>query len=225
MNSEDIKPQFANEPVDQKNYVDFEAVYIAMTLCCGMDGRYDFRRTFRKNDWVYASNGVILARVPAWCARWSIERPYTPDPSDQAWDRALYVESPTPWPKFPKPKSEKCSVCWGGARKDFPCSVHEITDHDLGNLMPCPSCGMLVTHEASNAVVLGSMVFNSAQVRRLASIGAEMYAPLIDDAKRPWRFTVDCLYMEGLVLPIATEAEYFKKDKVGGRDEEAEVAS
>ena len=125
---------------------------------------------------------------------------------------ALYVENPTPWPKFPKPKAEKCSVCWEGARKDFPCSVHETADHELGNLMPCPSCGMLCAHEANDAVVLGAMVFNSAQVRRLATIGAEMYAPVKDDGKRPWRLVVEDLYMDGLVLPIATEAEYFKKD-------------
>lgn len=212
MKYDNIKPPCVDSPTDSKKYVNIEAVYLALTLCCGIDGRYHFRLPFRKGEWVYASNGVIIARVPAWCAPWATEQTHTPDPRDQAWDKALYVDAPSPWPKFPKPKAEKCSVCWEGARKDFPCSVHETADHELGNLMPCPSCGMLCAHEANDAVVLGAMVFNSAQVRRLATIGADMYAPAKDDGKRPWRFVVDDLHMDGLVLPIATEADYFKKD-------------
>ena len=154
---------------------------------------------------------MIPARVPAWCAPWATEQTHTPDPSDQAWDKRLYVETPTPWPTFPKPQGREMLGVLGRCPQGFRARFTKPPTTNSATSCRARRAGCSV-HEANDAVVLGAMVFNSAQVRRLATIGAEMYAPVKDDGKRPWRFVVDDLYMDGLVLPIATEAEYFKKD-------------
>lgn len=194
--------------------VDYEALYLALHLCCGIDGRFCFRHPFLKGEHAYATNGVICARVPASIAPWVRERQYTPDCADQAWDASLYADTPTPWPKFPKVKVEKCQICWEGARGDFPCSVHECTDMDLP-LLPCPKCGMLVCNEASDHITMGRCVFNTRYVRRLARIGAVMFQPKKDDGTHPWRFTVEDLYIEGLVMPVTTEAKFYHKVEGG----------
>lgn len=187
-------------------FVDREALYVALHLLCGIDGRYHLRMPFRRGDYAYATNAIVVARVAARLAPWVIEREYTPDPSSQAWDRSLYAAKPTLWPKLPRVKVSKCGCCSEGDRKYSPCNVWELKHAE--HLVACPTCGMLNQEEESNHVTLGQCVFNVRTARRVASIGGVMFAPLTDDGKRPWYWTVDDLGIKGLLMPVATEAEF-----------------
>lgn len=187
-------------------FVDREGLYVALHLLCGSDGRYRLRMPFKRGEFAYATNAVACARVASKLAPWVNEREYTPDPSSQRWDRSCYATEPTPWPKFPKPKVSKCGCCCEGDRKHSPCSVWELKYAE--HLVACPACGMLNCQEESNHITLGRCVFNVRTARRVASIGGVMFAPLTDDGKRPWYWTVDDLGIEGLLMPEATEAEF-----------------
>ena len=197
---------------EEKQYVNVEAVHVALSMCCGMDGRYYLRRPFLRGASVYATNGIIIAQVPSWAAPEVREVEYTPDTSNMPWDSALYAADFTPWPDFPKIKVEKCGTCFENARKDCPPSVWEMTERE-SPFLPCPKCGMYVCEEAPNHITMGRCVFNTRVVRRLASIGAMMFQPRKDDGVHPWRWTIPELFMVGLVMPVTTEAKFYHKDK------------
>ena len=212
MKYDNIKPPCVDSPTDQRSMSTSRPSTSPLTLCCGIDGRYHFRLPFRKGEWIYASNGVILARVPAWCTVGDRADPHAGPERSGVGTKALYVETRRRGRSSPTQGREMLGVLGRCPQKDFPCSVHETADHELGNLMPCPSCGMLAVHEANDAVVLGRWCSTRRRCVGWRRSARRDVRPVKDDGKRPWRFVVDDLYMDGLVLPIATEAEYFKKD-------------
>jgi len=115
----------------------------------------------------------------------------------------LYETTSTPFPQLPKPVVGPCEMCSGTEeeRNDAWPSVNELLDFD-GPPQLCPTCGMYSASEESKDVQIGKALFNVTQCRKLATLGAEMYAPLGDNVLKPWRWEIPDLHMDGLLAPL-----------------------
>lgn len=194
--------------VETPKHVNQEAVYLALQMCCGGDTRYNLRRPFKSGRDVYATNGIIIARVPEWAAPWVTGREQTPGCQELPWEPEKYANTPTPWTKFPKPIVPECSRCEELAKGEKEslsedASVWELLDFaDPPQI--CSKCGMYTASEVGADYQLGSAWFNARQCRKLATIGAQMYAPLHPGKGNleAWRWEIPDLYMIGLLMPV-----------------------
>jgi len=185
-------------------HVNTEAVHIALSMCSGADGLYQFRRPFLYAAHVYASNGPICARVPAWAAPWVGEVENSPPCGRLPFAQDLYETTSTPFPKLPKPVVSKCDRCEEKRTEPpetLPPSYHDLLAFD-GPPQLCQTCGMYSDSEERGDVQIGKALFNVAQCRKLATLGAVMYAPLGDNVLKPWRWEMPDLHMDGLLAPL-----------------------
>lgn len=197
--------------IEQAMYVNYEAVHIALTMCCGGAVRYDLRRPFRQGRNVFATNGIIIARVPEWAAPWVNEPDYpkrqTPGCVDLPWAPDLYSNLHTPWPTMPKPIVPRCDACeeTKGRKEDggpAP-SVWELCDFGDPQQI-CKSCGAYTASEVGADYLVGPSCFNIRQCRKLYTLGAVMFAPLVaeKDPLAAWRWEIEDLKMIGLLMPV-----------------------
>jgi len=184
--------------------VNTEAVHIALSMCCGANGLHQFRRPFLYLGHVYASNGPICARVPAWAAPWVGEVKNSPPCGELPFDPVLYATTSTLFHQLPKPvvsKCDRCEVTNGKRNEDWPPSYHDLLDFD-GPPQICRRCGMYSASEESGDVQIGEAWFNVRNCRKLATLGAVMYAPLGENVLKPWRWEIPELHMDGLLAPL-----------------------
>ena len=192
--------------IEQAMYVNHEAVHLALSFCTGRDTRYSLRRPFRKGRYVYATNAIIIARVPEWCAPWVTDADHkdrnTPNCDLLPWQPELYANPKTPWEKLPKPDVQVCDRCAETSKDEqVDSSVYELADFaDPPQI--CKRCGMYTASEHGKDYKLGLSVFNARQCRKLATLGAEMYAPLSGNALDAWRWEIPDLKMVGLLMPV-----------------------
>jgi len=184
--------------------VDTEAVHIALSMCSGADGLYQFQRPFLHLGHVYASNGPICARVPAWAAPWVGKVKDHPPCGRLPFEQDLYETTSTPFPQLPKPVVSKCDRCEDKRTEPpetLPPSYHDLLAFD-GPPQICPRCGMYSASEESKDVQIGEAWFNVRNCRKLATLGAVMYAPLGENVLKPWRWEMPELHMDGLLAPL-----------------------
>lgn len=188
-----------------KGHVDHDAVHVALSLFTSKGGRYSLQRPWTADGWVYTSDGRTLARVPSWAAPWvtptDIENRIVPSVLEMPWERERYEDKRTDIPELPKLKIEPCEACFEGAT---------LVDRTVWFMMgdteerhACPKCGMFGAPEVNVSVKVGKSIFGSALLRRLASIGADLYAP-----KRPgrhnlsaWWWEMNGICMDGFLMP------------------------
>ncbi len=194
--------------VETPKYVNHEAVYLSLLMCTGGDGRYALRRPFRSGRDVYATNGIIIARVPEWAAPWVTGVENSPRCDELPFDPALYANQPTPWAKLPKPIVPECSRCEELAKGEMEslsedASVWELLDFSDPPQI-CSGCGMYTASEVGADYALGKAWFNARQCRKLATLGAKMYAPLHPGKGNleAWRWEIAELFMTGLLMPV-----------------------
>jgi len=202
--------------IEQAMYVNHEAVHLALTMCCGGATRYDLRRPFIGPEtpagrYVYASNGIIIARVPAWAAPWVTDTDYKgrqiPGCHELPWAPELYSNAAAPWAKFPKPIVNRCDRCIESHRGDYDPdskpSVWELCDFADPQQICC-KCGMYTASEVGSDYALGKAWFNARQCRKLATLGAVMYMPRVvdKDTLAAWRWEIPDLKMVGLLMPV-----------------------
>ena len=195
----------AAQPTVKPEHVSQEAVHLALSLCTGLDARHDLRRPWRHGEHVYASNGIIIARVPAVCAPWVHEEPgrRAPGVDGLPWAPELYGNSKVYWPRLKPAVVKPCEACEEEAGDDYEPTVYSMTD--LVRAVPCPTCAAIAAEESDATVSIGGMLWRLREVRKLWTIGADLYPPL-NPAKEGnaagWRWEVPDLCMVGIVLPM-----------------------
>lgn len=203
--------------IETPRYVNQEAVWLALLMCCGGNlARYNMRRPFKFGRDVYATNAIIIARVPEWAAPWVTGVEGSPRCDELPFDPALYSSLPTPWEKMPKPIVPPCDRCndieENGYDPDSEPSAYELCDFaDPPQI--CSKCGMYTASEQGLDYRLAPKEwakdgrvawFNARQCRKLATIGAKVYAPLKpgNGNLEAWRWEVLDLHMTGLLMPV-----------------------
>lgn len=196
--------------VETPKYVNHESVHIALSMCCGGDTRYKLRRPFRSGRDVYATNGIIIARVPDWAAPWVTGVEGAPSCAELPFEATRYANAVTEWTPFPKPEVPICDRCQaikdeGYSDQERPncADVQELLDFaDPPQI--CSGCGMYTASEVGADYQLGPAWFNARQCRKLATLGAKMYAPLHPGKGNleAWRWEIADLYMVGLLMPV-----------------------
>lgn len=185
-------------------HVSEDAVCIALSLFTGEGGVYRMYRPWLADGYVYASNRASIVRVPARQAPWVGHEPNrtVPPAGDLPWSRDLYQDKAVRWPRLPPAIAEACRFCGMGYGGMEETGAHEVAYET--NPMPCPSCGWVRTEETPATVQIGYTEFRASLLRRVRSLGADLYAPLRhgEGARSAWMFEVRDLRMVGLVLPL-----------------------
>lgn len=187
--------------------VSLECVHVALQLCCGSNRRHDLRRPWLHDGRVYASDGIVIASVPADCAPWVTAADYpgrrVPGVTSLPWASDLYSNRKAGIPPFKQHGIEPCSVCFSEAREDCPPSIYEAIEAE--HAAPCPKCGTWTADPTrGDAVKIEHALFSPLVLNRLRTIGVDLYPPLNPgkDNAAAWRWEQPDIRMVGLVMPM-----------------------
>jgi len=168
-----------------------------LALCCAKSpSRYAITKPFRKGEYVYATDGRIIARVPA-AGRAEPESDTmdgvkTPPCLDLPWDRSRYAMAAATIPDGPDPEWESCVRCGGSG---------DCTDCDCGNSHECGRCKGTGGNIANRHVSLGSFGVGTVYLSLMRHGRFVLYPSLESPATKPIYFCRDD-GVDGLLMPM-----------------------
>lgn len=179
-------------------------------FCSTKEHVREIREPFPRGEFVYATNGHIMVRVPRQGDMAEVERaPH----AEKLFDKTpLLPLSPFPVLTIPPAKKVECANCGGGTE-----SIHDCPDCNC----VCTICGGAGEVEVQTTCEVNGAIFDTKYVRLIQTLPGVLF-PTSPAKLEGNRFTFEG--GEGMLMPCREHAErYVRPDGgVAGLDEDEE---
>lgn len=168
-------------------------------FCSTKEHVREIREPFPRGDFLYATNGHIMVRVPRPADAVEVERaPH----AEKLWDKTPLLElAPLPAMTLPAVKKVDCASCGGGTE-----SIHDCPNCNC----ECDTCGDQGEIEVQTTCEVNGTIFDTKYVRLIQTLPGVMF-PTSPPKDVGAKFTFDG--GEGMVMPCREHAaRYVRPD-------------